>query len=230
MLHHIVHRVRRPVYLGPLVTPYIFTAPPFESVLKLRLAAEGSHDAAAGDVSDDAALSPQQQQQQQQDQQQQQQQQQQQDQQQDQQQQQQQQDQQQQQQQQQQLSCASPGFSVKAGSFQCIWFICLGEKHQSPVIQWWRGQAADAAARTAAAGVDGRVLVSLQNTAPSAAVEGRDVQAAAAAAAAAVAAAAVAAEAAVTVTAASVVPVSHFSCAITADAAALPQLTAVGPM
>ena len=206
MLHHIVHRVRRPVYLGPLATPYIFTAPPFESVLKLRLAAEGRHDAAAGDVSDDAALSPQQQDQQQQQQQDQQQQ--------------QQQDQQQQQQQQQQLSCASPGFSVKAGSFQCIWFICLGEKHQSPVIQWWRGQAADAAARTAAAGVDGRVLVSLQNTA----VEGNDVQAAAAAAEAA------AAEAAVAVTAASVVPVSHFSCAITADAAALPQLTAVGPM
>ena len=31
---------------------------------------------------------------------------------------------------------------MRAGSFQCIWFICLGQRHQTPVIQWWQSQAA----------------------------------------------------------------------------------------
>ncbi len=40
---------------------------------------------------------------------------------------------------------------MRAGSFQCIWFVCLGEKHQKPIVQWWHSQAAAAAAATAAA-------------------------------------------------------------------------------
>ena len=39
---------------------------------------------------------------------------------------------------------------MRAGSFQCIWFVCLGEKHQKPIVQWWHSQAAAAAAASAA--------------------------------------------------------------------------------
>uniref|UniRef100_A0A7S1SHB1 Uncharacterized protein n=1 Tax=Tetraselmis chuii TaxID=63592 RepID=A0A7S1SHB1_9CHLO len=29
------------------------------------------------------------------------------------------------------------GFEVRAGSFQCVWFFSLGNKHQKPVLDWW---------------------------------------------------------------------------------------------
>lgn len=37
---------------------------------------------------------------------------------------------------------ASPAFSVAAGSFQCVWFVSLGEPHHKPVVEWWRAEAA----------------------------------------------------------------------------------------
>merc|ERR1712216_395812 len=30
------------------------------------------------------------------------------------------------------------GFAVRAGSFQCVWFFSLGNRHQQPVVEWWQ--------------------------------------------------------------------------------------------
>ena len=31
-------------------------------------------------------------------------------------------------------------FDVAAGSFQCVWFFCLGERHHKPVVEWLQQQ------------------------------------------------------------------------------------------
>jgi hypothetical protein len=158
------HRVCRPVYLGPLTSPYVFTAPPFESVVKMRLAGVSAcRDDSAGDSVDDSQRLDQ------------------------------------------QGPCSPPGFSVKAGSFQCIWFVCLGEKHQAPVIQWWRGQAADAASKS---GCEAAAFATTKiQSSPAAAVA-----------------------AATSDVGAIGECLSQFSCSIATETAGLPQLTAVGPM
>jgi hypothetical protein len=33
---------------------------------------------------------------------------------------------------------SSLGFHVFAGSFQCVWFACLGTEHTQPLLAWWR--------------------------------------------------------------------------------------------
>ncbi|KAG2453624.1 hypothetical protein HYH02_001839 [Chlamydomonas schloesseri] len=41
---------------------------------------------------------------------------------------------------------AAAAFQVAAGSFQCVWFVGLGERHQKHVVEWWRQRHADSAA------------------------------------------------------------------------------------
>eukprot|EP00873_Tetraselmis_striata_P003891 jgi/Tetstr1/424155/TSEL_014761.t1 len=38
-------------------------------------------------------------------------------------------------------AAAPEGFDVRAGSFQCVWFFSMGNKHQKPVLEWWRRAA-----------------------------------------------------------------------------------------
>jgi hypothetical protein len=33
-------------------------------------------------------------------------------------------------------------FDVAAGSFQCVWFFCLGDRHHKPVVEWLQQQLA----------------------------------------------------------------------------------------
>ncbi len=190
----------RPIYLGPSNSPYVFTAPPFEAVLKLRAGSndldeedEGvSHGSAAGVMNEQphvdanvAALD---------------------------------------QQDSAETDCvmqshASPnqhkktlshhqhrrftppvsscGFSLYAMSFQCVWFVCLGERHQKPIVQWWEVQAAAAASNAAAC--DGTAAAAsdatAQQSSPLCRIGGR-----------------------------------AFSCVIAVESASLPVLTAVTPM
>ncbi|KAG2495856.1 hypothetical protein HYH03_006094 [Edaphochlamys debaryana] len=43
-------------------------------------------------------------------------------------------------------AAAAAAFQVAAGSFQCVWFVGLGERHQKPVVEWWRQRHGDGAA------------------------------------------------------------------------------------
>eukprot|EP00729_Bicosta_minor_P017602 gene17602-15861_t len=36
-------------------------------------------------------------------------------------------------------------YNVNAGSFQCVWFCCMGDKHQQAVLDWWRNKNASTA-------------------------------------------------------------------------------------
>ena len=192
------------MYLGPSKTPYVFTAPPFEAVLKLRAGSEAldergegvSHGLAAGVMSeqqrvgtstssaaaecdgtsdqqnDDAKAVH-------------------------------------------DLQSpnqdrhyhlfnppASPGgFALHAMSFQCVWFVCLGERHQKPIVQWWSAQAsaATAAADAAADDDDGSAAAAVDVAVQQAPSPCRPV-------------------------------VRAYSCVIVPDSAALPVLTAIAPM
>jgi len=48
---------------------------------------------------------------------------------------------------------------VAAGSFQCVWFVSLGERHHKPVLEWLQlqqqQQQGEAAAAAAGAGENG---------------------------------------------------------------------------
>ncbi|EFJ45758.1 hypothetical protein VOLCADRAFT_105839 [Volvox carteri f. nagariensis] len=45
----------------------------------------------------------------------------------------------------QEAAAAAAAFQVAAGSFQCVWFVGLGERHQKHVVEWWRQRHADSA-------------------------------------------------------------------------------------
>ena len=190
------------MYLGPSKTPYVFTAPPFEAVLKLRAGSEAldergegvSHGLAAGVMSEQQrvgtstssaaaecdgtsdqqndATAVRNMQSPNQD---------------------------------QQYhvfnSPASPGgFALHAMSFQCVWFVCLGERHQKPIVQWWSAQASAAtAAADAADDDDGSAAAAIDVAAQQAPSPLRPVARA-------------------------------YSCVIVADSASLPILTAIAPM
>jgi hypothetical protein len=198
----LVFILRRPVYLGPSKTPYVFTAPPFEAVLKLRAGSEvsdeggerGSHglaegamseqqhagtSAAAGDCDgasnqqDDAKSVHELQSPNQR----------------------------------QHYHRFTPpgspgGFALHAMSFQCVWFVCLGERHQKPIVQWWSVQASAATAAADRADVhddDGSAAAAIDVAGRQAASSYRPVERA-------------------------------YSCVIVADSTSLPVLTAIAPM
>jgi hypothetical protein len=102
-------------------------------------------------------------------------------------------------------SPASPGgFALHAMSFQCVWFVCLGERHQKPIVQWWSVQASAAtaaadAAADAADDDDGSAAAAIDVAAQQAPSPLRPVARA-------------------------------YSCVIVADSASLPILTAIAPM